>query len=221
MKTWLLLLFCSIIRLPCGVTPFVASSSGAAGQRHGGSRSITQRRFVAPTSHEDVWVPPSQQLLETRSNIFKIQNPEDLLSFIAEDDRICVIKVFATWCQTCKKIDLRYRKLASKFSDKYADARDVPAIKQRGKARFAELQYDNPQTQDLCDSVLRTTSFPYILIYKGHEGKIREFHCTPAKFQMLVDAVEELAEDDDRVCGVTVDDSLQKQVIDLGLADRR
>jgi len=165
-------------------------------------------------------VPPSQQLLETRSNIFKIQNPEDLLAFISEADRLCVIKVFATWCQTCKKIDLRYRKLASKFGDKYTDARDTPAIKQRGKARFAELQYDNPQNQDLCDSVLRTTSFPYILMYKRQEGKIREFHCTPAKFQMLVDAVEELAEDD-RDGGVSVDDSFQKQVIDLGLADRR
>ena len=59
-------------------------------------------------------------------------------------------------------------------------------------------------------------------MYKRQEGKIREFHCTPAKFQMLVDTVEELAEDDYYACCVGVDDvSFQKQVIDLGLVDRR
>ena len=199
-----------------------SGASRAGGQRHGGSRSITQRQFVSPKSHHDVWVPPSQRLLETRSTIFKIQHPEDLLDFISEDDRLCVVKVFASWCQTCKKVDLRYRKLASKFGDKYTDARDTPAIKQRGKARFAELQYDNLQNEELCDSVLGTKSFPYILMYKRQEGKIREFHCTPAKFQMLVDTVEELAEDDYYACCVGVDDvSFQKQVIDLGLVDRR
>ena len=154
MNTWLWLL--SLLLLPCGVTPFffvinnlLSSGASRAGQRHGGSRSITQRQFVSPKSHQDVWVPPSQRLLETRSTIFKIQHPEDLLDFISEDDRLCVVKVFASWCQTCKKVDLRYRKLASKFGDKYTDARDTPAIKQRGKARFAELQYDNLQNDYL------------------------------------------------------------------------
>mmetsp|Transcript_22290 Transcript_22290/g.33037 ORF Transcript_22290/g.33037 Transcript_22290/m.33037 type:complete len:230 (-) Transcript_22290:210-899(-) len=229
MNTCLWLLLCSII-LPRGATPFITSSSVAT-RRADDGRSIspiqqTQLFVSSTTSTPNVWVPPSQRLLETRSTIFKIQQPEELLDFISEDDRLCVIKVYASWCQACKKFDLRYRKLASKYSDKYTttNAKGTPPaeIKQQGKIRFAELQYDNSQNEDLCDSVLGTTSFPYILIYKRQEGKIRGFHCTPAKFQLLVNTVEELLVEDgehEESCGV--DDSLQKQVIDLGLADRR
>mmetsp|Transcript_2066 Transcript_2066/g.3540 ORF Transcript_2066/g.3540 Transcript_2066/m.3540 type:complete len:229 (-) Transcript_2066:108-794(-) len=228
MNKWLRLLLCLII-LPRGATPFITSSSvaktgGAVEQRrlHGG-----RKLFASPTSTNDVWVPPSQQLLETKSAIFKIQHPEELLEFISEDDRLCVIKVYASWCAACKKFDLRYRKLASKYGDKYtvnakgATANSIdPSIKQGGEIRFAELQYDNPQNTDLCDSVLGTTSFPYILIYRGGKGKIRGFHCTPAKFQLLVDTVKELlAEEEDG--GGGVDESFQRQVVDLGLADRR
>eukprot|EP00577_Skeletonema_sp_RCC1716_P022347 CAMPEP_0113422602 /NCGR_PEP_ID=MMETSP0013_2-20120614/28548_1 /TAXON_ID=2843 ORGANISM="Skeletonema costatum, Strain 1716" /NCGR_SAMPLE_ID=MMETSP0013_2 /ASSEMBLY_ACC=CAM_ASM_000158 /LENGTH=227 /DNA_ID=CAMNT_0000310357 /DNA_START=36 /DNA_END=719 /DNA_ORIENTATION=- /assembly_acc=CAM_ASM_000158 len=227
MNTCLWLLLCSII-LPRGATPFITSSSVATRGADDG-RSIlsppirqTQLFVSSTTSTPNVWVPPSQRLLETRSTIFKIQQPEELLDFISEDDRLCVIKVYASWCQACKKFDLRYRKLASKYSDKYTtNTKGAPPaeIKQQGKIRFAELQYDNPQNEDLCDSVLGTTSFPYILIYKRQEGKIRGFHCTPAKFQLLVNTVEELLIEDEESCGE--DNSFQKQVIDLGLADRR
>ncbi|KAL7447802.1 hypothetical protein ACHAWC_000116, partial [Mediolabrus comicus] len=172
-----------------------------------------------------VWVPPSQQLLQSKSTIFKINNPGDFLSFISEDDRLTVIKVYASWCQTCKKIDIRYRKLASKFGDKYNNNNNN--INERGKVRFAELQYDNPANEDLCNNVLEATSFPYFLMYRRQQGQIRGFHCTPAKFQMLVDTVEELLaeeekeEEEQQEEDCVVDDSFQQQVIDLGLVDRR
>ena len=38
-----------------------------------------------------IWIPPSQQQ-QKRGNIFSITNPEDLLDFIIEDDRLCVGK---------------------------------------------------------------------------------------------------------------------------------
>jgi len=39
------------------------------------------------------WIPPSQQQQQKRgNNIFSITNPEDLLDFIIEDDRLCVGK---------------------------------------------------------------------------------------------------------------------------------
>ena len=219
MSTWLWLLLCLII-LPRGATPFITSSTGVEQRR---SIQSTQHKllFASPTStnNNDVWVPPSQQLLKTKSTIFKIQQPEELLEFISEDDRLCVIKVYASWCAACKKFDLRYRKLASKYGDKYTTAN---ATIKEGKIRFAELQYDNPQNTDLCDSVLDTSSFPYILIYKGGKGKVRGFHCTPAKFQLLQNTVEELlAEEEECGGGGGVDESFQRQVVDLGLADRR
>ena len=63
-------------------------------------------------------------------------------------------------------------------------------------------------------------------MYRRQHGQIRGFHCTPAKFQMLVNAVEELLANEEKVeqegeedC--VVDDSFQQKIIDLGLVDRR
>ena len=37
-----------------------------------------------------IWVPPTQNVEQLRRNIFCIKNPEDLLDFISEDERLCV-----------------------------------------------------------------------------------------------------------------------------------
>ena len=85
-------------------------------------------------------------------------------------------------------------------------------MKQKGRVRFAEMQYDNPQNEELCQ-VLNATIFPYILMYKGSKGKVREFQCTPAKYKMLVDALnEELADDDSGG-----DSGIEQQVLILDL----
>ena len=127
------------------------------------------------------------------------------------------VKVYASWCRTCKQFDVaRYRKIVSQFGDKYDENNNSSnEMKQKGRVRFAEMQYDNPQNEEVCQ-VLNATIFPYILMYYGSKGKVREFQCTPAKYKMLVDAVnEELADDD------SGDSEIEQQVIDLGLAGRR
>ena len=89
--------------------------------------------------------------------------------------------------------DIRYRKLASQFGDKYNND-DVTAMKeQHGRARFAEMQYDDPNNEEMC-KLLNATKLPYILLYKGSKGKVKEFQCSPAKFQLLIDAVNEFAD---------------------------
>ena len=121
------------------------------------------------------------------------------------------MKVYASWCTTCKKFDLRYRKIASQYGDKQQHDKNND---QRGKVRFAEMQYGKEENREMCN-VLKATSFPYIIMYKGSKGKIREFQCTPAKVNLLVDAIkDELADDSDS-------DDLSQQVIDLGLAGNR
>ena len=125
------------------------------------------------------------------------------------------MKVYASWCTTCKKFDLRYRKIASQYGDKQQQTDNNN--NQRGQVRFAEMQYDTEENREMCN-VLNATSFPYIIMYKGSKGKIREFQCTPAKVNMLVDAIkEELANDDSD----SYDNGLSRQVIDLGLAGNR
>ena len=60
------------LHLPSGVTSFAIQTS-------------------QNTQQQKVWIIPSQQQQQKRgNNIFSITNPEDLLDFISEDDRLCV-----------------------------------------------------------------------------------------------------------------------------------
>ena len=136
-----------------------------------------QQTSETSTTTKDVWTPPSQN---TRGKIFKIQQPQDLLDFVIEDERLSVVKVYASWCKTCKVFDVRYRKLANQLGDL-----------QSGPVRFAEMQYDNPNNEEMC-KLLNATKLPYVLIYRGSKGKVADFQCTPAKFQMLTDTVNDL-----------------------------
>ena len=71
-----------------------------------------------------------------------------------------------------------------------------------GRIRFAEMQFDDPNNEEMC-CLLNTTKLPYILMYKGSKGKVADFQCGPAKFQMLLDAVDEYADTEDSVGGAT------------------
>ena len=104
-----------------------------------------------------------------------------------------LVKVYASWCKTCQVFDVRYRGLAAKYGDKPDMNRDgVRTL--NGRVRFAEMQYDNPNNEEMCQ-LLNATKLPYILMYKGSRGKVKEFHCSPAKFQLLIDAVNDFADD--------------------------
>lgn len=85
-----------------------------------------------------------------------------------------LVKVFASWCKTCQVFDIRYRKLANQYSDKT----DSKGIAKHGRVRFAEMQYDNPNNEEMCQ-LLNATKLPYILMYKGSKGKVDEFQCGP------------------------------------------
>ncbi|KAL9181747.1 hypothetical protein ACHAXT_012090 [Thalassiosira profunda] len=121
--------------------------------------------------------------------VLSIRQPQDLLDFVIEDERLSVVKVYASWCKTCAVFDIRYRKLASQLGDTFEGDSKVS----QGSVRFAEMKYDDPNNEEMC-KLLNATKLPYILMYKGSQGKVADFQCGPAKFQMLVDAVEEFAD---------------------------
>ena len=205
-------------------------------------RSLTLQNHI--TFREDtasdieshaVWVPPTQNTYQLRGNIFSIRDPDDLLQFISEEERLCVgklllvmfllfvilmkkkshlcicddhpiVKVYANWCRTCKAFDTRYRKLASQLGDQYNDMKSGKGTKIiRGKAKFAEMEYADSSAK-LLVALLGTEkiSLPYILMYRGSDGLVKSFPCAPKNINMLVNTVNELANND------TVDDSFEK-----------
>jgi len=153
------------------------------------SPSQPQATQPSSTTTKEAWKPPSSPQ-NTQTKIFKIQQPQDLLSFVVADERLSIVKVYASWCKTCKVFDIRYRKLASQLSGGGGDDN-----LQSSPVRFAEMQYDTPANEEMC-KLLNATKLPYILIYRGSQGKVADFQCTPAKFQVLVDTVNDLLGDD-------------------------
>jgi len=130
--------------------------------------------------------------------VLSIRQPQDLLDFVIQDERLSVVKVYASWCKTCQVFDVRYRKLASQLGDNF----DGDDLRSRGRVRFAEMKFDDPNNEEMC-RLLNATKLPYILMYKGSKGKVTDFQCGPAKFQLLIDAVNEHAEPE----GAVVDTS--------------
>jgi len=110
-----------------------------------------------------------------------------LLDFVVKDERLTIIKVYATWCKTCKAFDLRFRKLATQEGDKYDKQGNMV---EPGRVRFAEIDYN--QNEELCQ-LLGAEQLPYILAYKGASGKMDDFQAGPSHFKRVIDLVDQYA----------------------------
>lgn len=89
---------------------------------------------------------------------------------------------------------MRYRKLASQLGDSInSNINDPTSLK--GSVRFAEMRFDDPNNEEMC-RLLNATKLPYIIMYRGSRGKVADFQCGPAKFQLLIDAVNEHVDTD-------------------------
>jgi len=128
--------------------------------------------------------------------ITEVQKLDDFLEFIAEDERLCVVKFYASWCKSCHKFGIKYKKLATKHGDMVDKAGQVS---EKGQVRFAEVEYG--QNTALCKA-LGIRKLPYIMINKASVGKIAEFACGPKYFdERLVSRLNQYLEMSDEDLG--------------------
>uniref|UniRef100_A0A7S4M8S6 Thioredoxin domain-containing protein n=1 Tax=Odontella aurita TaxID=265563 RepID=A0A7S4M8S6_9STRA len=138
--------------------------------------------------------------------ITKIETVQDFLDFIAEDDRLSIVKFYASWCKSCQKFGVRYKRLALEEGDKVD--RDGESV-ERGRVRFAEVEFNS--NIKLCRS-LGIKRLPYIHMYMGSEGTlIEDFSCSPKKFQDVIDKLNENVD-------ATVEDIAFRKEMDTGSA---
>eukprot|EP00316_Scyphosphaera_apsteinii_P025131 CAMPEP_0119339946 /NCGR_PEP_ID=MMETSP1333-20130426/99371_1 /TAXON_ID=418940 /ORGANISM="Scyphosphaera apsteinii, Strain RCC1455" /LENGTH=148 /DNA_ID=CAMNT_0007351583 /DNA_START=158 /DNA_END=604 /DNA_ORIENTATION=- len=97
-----------------------------------------------------------------------------LVAAAIEEDRLVVIKFFASWCRACKAMAPKYKKVAQVRS-------------KNSTAEFYEIMFDNNKA--LCKK-LRIKVLPYIQIVAGGEGIVDSFTCGPSKIALLSERLE-------------------------------
>merc|ERR1712226_306556 len=118
-------------------------------------------------------------------NIPEIRSNNDLLEFLKEDDRLCVVKFYASWCKSCQKFNVHYDQLAKEKSD-WRNGETGEIIKQN-QVRMASVEHSKAKM--LCDS-LGLERLPTVFLY--HKGrKLTEISVGASKFSQVRDAVEQ------------------------------
>jgi thiol-disulfide isomerase/thioredoxin len=95
-----------------------------------------------------------------------------LIASSKAENKIVVIKFYASWCRACKAMSPKFVRVAE----------DWPHIE------FHEILFDN--NKKLCKS-LGIKVLPYMEIYAGSTGKVDGFTCGPSKVSLLVSKLED------------------------------
>lgn len=86
----------------------------------------------------------------------------------------------ASWCKSCQKFGVKFRKLGLDVADVY----DGDELAQTGLVRLASIEFG--ANTALCRA-LGIKKLPYVHIYKSPVGRIDDFSCGPSKFPMLLE----------------------------------
>jgi thioredoxin-like negative regulator of GroEL len=113
----------------------------------------------------------------TRPKIVRITTHEEYVTFLHEDDHICIIKFYADWCKSCQKFGIKYRHLAHEMG---------------GNVRFAEVEYT--ASAQLCKT-LKVNKLPTCHIYRRGKGKIVDMTCKPSLFHLVVDELNRVLDE--------------------------
>jgi len=116
--------------------------------------------------------------------VFRIESSEDYINFLTEDDRLCVIKFYASWCKSCQKFGVKFRSLAMEEGDLFDKENKLVHA---GRVRFAEIEFS--ANAKLCRA-LKIKRLPNVHLYKGTVGQLSAFPCGPSKFPILESKIE-------------------------------
>lgn len=178
---------CFVVKIQLVFSSFFAAESFTPNPL---SQSVSLHAPDLAYSNGAVFDPSQTDTLQNFRKVMSVTKAQDLHEFLGEDDRLCVVKVYANWCKICKKFDLRYKKLAKTDGDRV----DAHGVIKPGRVRFAEMEFST--NEELCRS-LGATKLPYILLYKGAtsiEDAITHFQAGPSQFQVVVNAVNKYAD---------------------------
>jgi thiol-disulfide isomerase/thioredoxin len=157
------------VRLPA--VSFSSSSSASSNSNDNGSDNKNNDGVTNTNTNNSNYAQPK---------ITHVENLNDFLDFLAEDNRLCVVDFYASWCKSCAKFGLKYKK----FAEDYGDIVDGNGnVLKKGQVRFAQVEYG--QNRRLCRTY-GIKKLPWVQIYKAGvsgDSKIVEFPCGPKYFE--------------------------------------
>ena len=107
--------------------------------------------------------------------ITPIATTEDYHALIEEatkENRLVVIKFYASWCRACKAMSPKFVRVAEDWPD----------------IEFHEILFDD--NKKLCKS-LGIKILPFMEIIAGDKGKVESFTCGPSKISLLISKLED------------------------------
>ena len=113
----------------------------------------------------------------TARDIERIEDTDSyhaLITSATEQNRVIVIKFYASWCRACKAMAPKFIRVAEDWPD----------------IEFHEILFDN--NKKLCKS-LGIKILPFMEIIAGTKGKVESFTCGPSKISLLVSKLEDTA----------------------------
>eukprot|EP00980_Cylindrotheca_fusiformis_P006128 scaffold1319_cov126-Cylindrotheca_fusiformis.AAC.17 len=125
--------------------------------------------------NDDEGVQQVKRTVQSRPQIVTINSAEEYRQFLAEDDRLCLIKFHASWCKTCKHFGMQYERIGKEIGD--LEAIDGSSIVKKGEIRLAQIEYG--ENTELCKS-LGVQKVPSIHFYSQGK-KIDGFPCGPKR----------------------------------------
>lgn len=163
---------------------------------------------LSKSEGEDTNRKPKQLI----AKIDTVESIDDFLNYISEDERLCIVKFRASWCKSCQKFDVHFKKLANEVTDKVDPSRPNEII-ERGKVKMIDVEYT--ANKKLCKT-LGIKKLPYIHMYKGSKGRVCDFLCNSKTFNVLIDKMHENLEEDHQIVDSNLDEENFFGVLEQG-----
>lgn len=133
-------------------------------------------------------IPAGQRALQTN-----ISTAAELEAFLHNgDDRLVIVKFYASWCKSCALFSIKLDKLALQHAD-WVSKKDGTTVEKRGSVRIVNIEYG--AARELC-CALQVKKLPTVYMYTSAAGisaagegmaRVQDFSCPPSQFQRLQD----------------------------------
>ena len=163
-----LLCFCCSLSLGFVTQTLPTQSSSATRIRYENTRARVATTPLDGLLEEKKQQTKGRQQQNQKPKITSISSAEEYLNFLVEDERLCMVKFYASWCKSCQKFGMQYEKIGKDVGD------DI---------RMAEVEYG--ANKELCKS-LGIKKVPSVHFYSMGK-KVDGFPCGPKKIPMLME----------------------------------